>query len=211
MYLSRVKLDVTKRDTLKALSYPNMFHGAIENCFGGERKRNLWRLDPLGGYYYLLILSQDRPSCGAIIRQFGYDGDEWETKDYSSLIDRVRDGSEWRFRITANPTRSSLAKMDTNGRGTVHAHITAAFQEKWLLDRAKKNGFLLCEDNFAVIHSQWYSFRKFASTKNLVTLLSVTYEGILKVTDSDAFRKVLLNGIGRGKAYGQGLLTIVRI
>ena len=41
-------------------------------------------------------------------------------------------------------------------------------------------------------------------------LLGVTYEGLLTVTDVQAFREALTNGIGRGKAYGMGLLTVMR-
>ena len=39
-------------------------------------------------------------------------------------------------------------------------------------------------------------------------LLAVTYEGILTVTDEDSFRKALVNGIGREKAYGLGMITV---
>ena len=41
-----------------------------------------------------------------------------------------------------------------------------------------------------------------------VRLLAVTYEGILTVTDEDSFRKALVNGIGREKAYGLGMITV---
>jgi len=39
--------------------------------------------------------------------------------------------------------------------------------------------------------------------------MAVTYEGILTVTDKERFRKTLIEGIGREKAYGMGLLTVV--
>ena len=42
-----------------------------------------------------------------------------------------------------------------------------------------------------------------------VTLLAVTYEGILQVTDPEAFKALLCEGVGRGKAYGLGLMTII--
>lgn len=44
-----------------------------------------------------------------------------------------------------------------------------------------------------------------------VKLLAVTYEGILTVTDADALRNALVNGIGREKAYGMGLMTLAGI
>ena len=43
-----------------------------------------------------------------------------------------------------------------------------------------------------------------------MTLLAVTYEGVLQVTDPEAFRNLLCQGMGRGKAYGLGLLTVMR-
>lgn len=42
-----------------------------------------------------------------------------------------------------------------------------------------------------------------------VTLLAVTYEGVLQVTDPEAFKALLCEGVGRGKAYGLGLMTII--
>ena len=43
-----------------------------------------------------------------------------------------------------------------------------------------------------------------------VRLLEVVYEGTLCVEDADVFRDTLVNGIGREKAYGMGMLTIMR-
>ena len=42
-------------------------------------------------------------------------------------------------------------------------------------------------------------------------LLSVTYEGILKIVDEEKVRKMLIDGIGREKAYGVGLMTLVHM
>ena len=39
-------------------------------------------------------------------------------------------------------------------------------------------------------------------------LRSVRYDGILEVTDPDKFRKTLASGIGPGKAFGFGLLSV---
>ena len=44
-----------------------------------------------------------------------------------------------------------------------------------------------------------------------MTLSVVTFEGILKVTDRDAFRRSMVSGIGRAKAYGCGLLTVMEV
>ena len=61
------------------------------------------------------------------------------------------------------------------------------------------------------IHSQWHIFRKNPSQETKVRLLAVTYEGVLTVTDTELFCKALTEGIGRGKAYGMGLLTVAKV
>jgi CRISPR system Cascade subunit CasE len=43
-----------------------------------------------------------------------------------------------------------------------------------------------------------------------VHLRTATYDGLLDVTDPDALRRTLTGGIGHGKAYGCGLLTLAR-
>ena len=41
-----------------------------------------------------------------------------------------------------------------------------------------------------------------------MTHLSVVFDGLLRITDAEAFRETLLRGIGSAKAYGFGLLSI---
>lgn len=208
MYLSRLTLDTANRNTMKALVSPSIFHGAIESSFIGSRKRNLWRIDSLNGTQYLLILSKDTPDFADAARQFGgQNAAEWEYKPYDSFLASITDGSVWNFRLTANPTHSK--KTDSGRRGKVYAHITEKYQKEWLIKRSEKNGFLLDENSFSVVSSRWLKFHKKSSGNSMLSILSVTYEGLLKVSNADAFRKALTEGIGRGKAYGMGLLTIV--
>jgi CRISPR system Cascade subunit CasE len=108
MYLSRVKLNAGKRDTMKAMAAAQQMHGAVERSFDGERQRNLWRIDWLGDACYLLILSPERPNLAGIARQFGYsDSEVIEIKDYDALLARIRLGQTWQFRLRANRLHSS--------------------------------------------------------------------------------------------------------
>ena len=56
--------------------------------------------------------------------------------------------------------------------------------------------------------THWLQFHKGAS-RQTVSIRSVTYEGALAVTDAELFKKLLTEGIGRGKAYGLGLMTVI--
>ena len=61
-----------------------------------------------------------------------------------------------------------------------------------------------------VVGSQWYRFHKGNQRKSPVTILAVTYEGILTITNAVRFQQTLQEGLGRGKAFGMGMLTIIR-
>ena len=207
MYLSRVELDSTRRSTMTALAAPQKFHGAVERAFSGERRRRLWRLDRLGEKLYLLVLSEEIPDLSGAAEQFGT-GAVPETRNYDPLLERITPGSRWQFRLAANPTKSCKDPVDPQARGTVMAHCTTQYQKQWLLDRAAKHGFVLTEDSFTVTRVQWHHFAKHGTRP--VSLLAVTYEGVLQVTDPEEFRALLCQGMGRGKAYGLGLLTVMR-
>lgn len=213
MYLTRMRLDITKRSTMRALAEPKLFHGAIERSFTGERKRNLWRIDTLNGAQYLMLVSKDMPDLSAAVEQFGCSEDAaaWETRDYTPLLNRIQPGTRWHFRLTANPIKHAPGNAATGQRGKVMPHITAEHQQHWLMEKASQHGFALKEGEFLAVQEQWYQFRKLQEGGRPVSLLSVTFEGMLTVTDVELFRHALMEGIGRGKAYGMGMLTVVRI
>ncbi|MDE6425578.1 MAG: type I-E CRISPR-associated protein Cas6/Cse3/CasE [Ruminococcus sp.] len=205
MFLSRIHLDRYNRNTLKALNSLSIFHGAIESSFLGERKRNLWRIDKLGGQLYILLLSETKPELSSFCSQFAKNKFSFETKSYDKLLARVRKGNKYKFRLTANPTKS--LPRENGERGKVFSHTTIEFQKEWLVKISEKNGFSV-NNSFDVVQSRKFVFYK---ERRKLSFISVTYEGILEVIDADLFRNALINGIGREKAYGMGLLTIIKV
>lgn len=209
MYLSRVKLDMNKRNTQIALSSLNRFHGAIEEAFeyqSGERERKLWRIDRLKSDTYLLILSRAVPKLDKIVQQFGMSPSDCLSKSYDILLDRIEEGSNWRFRLVANPTMCKANGKEERGKRV--ALVSSKSQKEWLIKQAEKNGFLLDENMFETTEAKWVNFCK--RGEHRVRAISVTYEGILCVQNVEKFKNALLQGLGREKAYGMGLLTIMR-
>lgn len=206
MYLSRIPLDASKRKTQIAMISPNKIHGAVEEAFPEKQKRNLWRIDRLKGKPYLLIVSTQKPNLPQIAAQFGFEKDCGESKEYSQLLNRIEKGSEWHFRLAANPVHSI-----GNGekRGKIVAHISEKYQLKWLYTQAAKKGFCILPEGAYVMESNWRIFTKYNSHQK-VRLLEVVFEGRLRVEDVDLFKDALINGIGREKAYGMGMLTVMR-
>ena len=204
MYLSRVAIDIKRYESMKALYNLEILHGMIESSFEGERKRNLWRVDRMGGQDYLLLLSKMPPQTNSLPEQIGYTDSAWETKPYDGLLTRITEGSKWFFRLTANPTVATPAKG--RKRGKVKAITIVPKQREWLKRQSIAKGFLLQEDRFDVVQSEWKTIKKAGKE---IQIFASTFEGVLTVTDTEAFCKSLTEGIGREKAFGMGLLTVI--
>lgn len=200
MYLSRIELNPRKPGALSV----QRLHGAIESGVDGERQRKLWRIDTLRNKHYLLLLSIEKPELQSIAEQFGFSGSEGESKDYNTFLSRLENGQQWRFRLTANPVRCVQGKL--------YAHVTVIQQKQWLLDRATDKGFRLVADDFELVGREWIKFNKGAKPKEgrQVTISTASFEGLLTVSDVELLRSALVQGVGRAKAYGCGLLTLVR-
>jgi CRISPR system Cascade subunit CasE len=121
------------------------------------------------------------------------------------------------------------------------AHLTPVHQMGWLLDeeRQKRLGFCVAEKpaekrllpegttkekkphpgdryELAIRDSRPLAFKKSRGADGRgqgqpVTVVTVTFEGRLEITDPDAMRRTLTQGVGRARAYGCGLLTLAPI
>ena len=207
MYLSGIQIDTKKPEARVALSTINPIHGAVERCFQGKKKRILWRLDELHGATYLLITSEDKPNFTNLTTQFGVPGTEI-IKDYENLFTKCVPGTTWHFRLVANPTYT-VKEPGSKERGRVKAHVSINHQKQWLLQRAETKGFSIQENTLHVTNSQWINIKRYQVNGKNISLKSVTFEGILTVTDQEKFIDTLTHGIGREKAFGMGMLTIM--
>lgn len=213
MYLSRIALDMASRETMRAIASPNVMHGLVERSFSGEKQRRLWRIDQFNEKYYLLILSMQRPHLINLVNHIGFPdlASSFETKNYTSLLDHLRVGQKWQFRLCANPVRSvSQKNRESSDRGKLYAHVTIAQQKQWLLSRADRHGFKIADNTFDVIQTDWMNFKK-GNSRYRVSIRSAIFEGWLIISELEQFKKTLVNGLGRAKAYGCGLLTIAPI
>lgn len=205
MYLSRVPLDVSKERTQMALMCPNKIHGAVEESLSRSDERKLWRIDTLQGRLYLLILSTSKPDLRSIADQFGYSHMWGESMEYEKLLSRIKNGSVWDFRLVANPTRRVYRDNPT---GKVVACDWERSQLRWLSRQSENKGFRVFPDTVRVSGQGWKIFSRRGS-ESKVHLFHATFEGRLIVERADVFKDALIDGIGRERAYGMGLLTVV--
>ena len=220
MYFSRVEVDSKNRQKLSNLSHLGAYHNWVESAFTSERKeevdghrnRHLWRLEELNGKQYLLIVSANRPNLDAL-ESYGVVGSAM-TKNYDNFLNRLHEDEMFRFKLVANPTLKKAVKGQKQGRIIpVQPSKIAA----WILNKQNQFGFKIEKDTFQnyqlqVTHKgKKLLYHKKDNNGKQVLLSEVTYEGILKVTNTKKFKEALISGIGREKAYGFGLLTVVPV
>jgi CRISPR system Cascade subunit CasE len=182
----------------------------------------LWRIDHNSQAQTILyIVSPVRPDLTHLVEQAGWPATQrWETLPYQSFLSRLNVGDRWAFRLTANPVHSARRTDDEPTKVT--AHVTPRHQLQWLLQRQEAAGFKvvtkaperrlapgLDDQELAVHNRRQLAFNKKGHHKP-VTIVTVTYDGTLEVTDPDALRRALTQGIGRAKAYGCGLMTLAK-
>ena len=207
MYLSRVQLDTDNRQKIRTLTHLGAYHDWVERSFPqeierGERTRKLWRLDRLNGKIYLLMVSKEAPDLAAFCR-YGVVGSA-ETKNYAPFLAKLKNDMTCRFRVALNPVVAVPAGIGQRGR--IMPHITAEHQTDYLRKRAKKYGFLLQEGNFDIKEREFAVWRK---GKEKIRLSRVVYEGLLIIKDVELFRMLLTEGMGKKKAYGFGMMTVI--
>lgn len=208
MYLSRVEIDYKDRLTSKELNHLGAFHNWVEQSFPKEleqnkRSRKLWRIDNLNNKSYLLILSEDKPDIN-MLEKYGVKG-TGETKDYSEFLNSLESGDRMRFRVVLNTTKSISNRKF--GRGKVVPLTSEENQIKYLIDRSEKNGFELHPEDFYLVRSGFEKVLK--NGEQRLDLIKAEFQGELTIIDIEKFKDTLVSGIGKKKAYGFGMMTVI--
>lgn len=225
-WFSRVMLNPQRRGAQKLMGNPQAMHAAVMAAFAPGTLGNsaapgrvLWRLDSHHPEHTLYVVSPEEPDLQHVVEQAGWATSPADMTDYSRFLGQLRRGQEWRFRLRANPVRS--VKQEGGGRGKVLPHVTPAQQREWLKERSERLGFALASASeepgaevldVAVTDRGDRRFRRQSESGKVstVTLRQAQFDGTLTVTDVESLQGALINGIGRGKGYGCGLLTLRR-
>lgn len=224
MYLTQMPLNPQRRATRDLVMSPQRMHAAVLAGFlpgAPARGRVLWRLDSDSKHELnLYVVSAEAPSFDALAEQAGWSSTPvWRTADYRRFLERLASGQRWIFRLVANPIRNVRDVSSANdggrpARGSRVPLIKEGDQREWLLARAASCGFTVVPGasggpNISVTHSTRRRFgRRSDGTTRRVTLQTAQFDGVLEVGDASALRRALTEGIGAGKGYGCGLLTL---
>jgi CRISPR system Cascade subunit CasE len=217
LYLTRFRINPARRGARKLLGSPHVMHAAVRLGFPNiedyERgsSRTLWRIDnPAPATVHLYIVSPGKPDLTHLVEQAGWPTTEaWDSREYSGLLSSLDSKQRWAFRLTANPVHNGRLNPDS-AQTKRFGCLREAEQAQWLLKRAEQYGFVIPhqadgEPNLKLHQRQTLTFKR---GNGRVTLVTATYDGLLDIVDAERFRQALTGGIGHGKAYGCGLLTL---
>lgn len=206
-YLSRMELNSRRRNTAKFINNPHTLHAAVMSCFPEEVSRDdarvLWRLDRTGHNVTLWVSSSTKPSFEHIQEQAGWANEvTWESREYTPLLERLVRGQQYRFRLAANPVVSAKCP---DGKQRRLPLVREHEQLGWLANREETIG---ASFTASVIEDQTLRFKK---DKQRITLARVVFDGVLTVENPSALAAALKNGVGKGKGYGLGMLTLASL
>jgi CRISPR system Cascade subunit CasE len=229
MYLSQLTLNPRSRQILSERNDPYQMHRTLCRAWtnrstpdtGKEvlrEARPLYRLDETpAGDLFLLVQSQLEPDW-SFLDGGGYLMKAPQTKPFSP---QLQAGQVLSFRLRANPTKCAVAPGQKTGRGKRTGIFKEAERRDWLLRQAARCGFSIpivgeLEDGTPVYDLRITDEKAIRASpegpgkSTQAVLSSALFEGRLVVGDADAFAHALQNGIGAGKAFGFGLLSLRR-
>ena len=195
----------------------------------------LYRLDVdrRAGKIVLLVQSAAEPDWRNLREHFLAEDAEnnLAVKEIGANYARIENGMNLLFRLQANPTKRVGEKYQHPNEKKREAFTEKFRDEKkrrrisinddagrieWLRRKGEAAGFKLTRiqvkeiENAVAVGQGKITFSKKGNSSEL-TFGSVIFDGVLDVTDAEKLRQALQKGIGTGKAYGFGLLSVAKV
>lgn len=238
MYLSRLVLDARSRDARAWLGDAHQLHRAIMSGFPhaeGDAARAalgvLFRVERMTDPPAIPVLVQSRLEPRWTLESDAIAHIE-AARPLDALLAAVVAGHRYRFRLRANPTRRVHVRASEAGGtydGRRHAEKAESVGKRveltreedqlgWLRRHGATSGFELVTVRLEPAGRAVESVAASPVVRmegrrqgKVMTLATVLFEGMLEVWDPNRFREALAVGIGPGKAFGCGLLSVAPV
>lgn len=237
LILSRLVLDPRDHAARRDVANPYAMHQTLARVFAehpdAPPARFLWRLEPGGPFDRptVLIQSDRAGNWERLPPRYGHA----QSKPYDPAR-LLQTGRELRFRLYANPTRARKVDGTPARRGQrvgIHDDLEAL---AWLDGQGRtRGGFTLCRLERAAVRageafwsdpgasgetevptlfdvqvrrSRWRFRKPGTDAAAWFTFDVAYYDGRMEVTDPGRLLQIIEQGLGRGKAFGLGLLSV---
>lgn len=186
------------------------------------------------GASILYILSQQKPAWEKLDENYLLPSSRISNPQCAFYAPVAHHGSLWRFSLRANPTYKSTTQSVAGSRGkgrrlALRCEVCPAWEGTdkvgrcqslqrhrggsckqlylwWLGRKGQSGGFRLHKTDLL-----WEGLvvgKPATEVNQPFSMLAVRYEGILEVINPQQFADIIRRGIGSGKGFGFGLLTI---
>jgi CRISPR system Cascade subunit CasE len=202
VYLSRLFLNPRSRQVQAELRDSYQMHRTLSKAFSDDREeyrqaRCLFRVDESPGEPHLCLLVQSRLKPN---------WDQWmvaerylialpTTKEFEP---NLHPGQLLAFRLRANPT----VRREGKRLGLYRDEERLS----WLARKGEMHGFRPCQ----VVVRKEDRLQSRSAAGHEATLNAVRFDGTLRVTEPGKCIEALEGGIGSGKGFGFGLLSLAR-
>lgn len=201
MFISQLVLDQMDRQAMRLLTDVYSLHKAVMSGFRdcANAQRVLFRVEPQvrDGKMRLLVQSGAEPSWG-ILAERCRGLVKADVKEFSPLF-RAEDS--FRFRLRANPTVTRDGKRFGLVREEALVH--------WLQRKEERLGVRFL-DILATDEGYVTGRKVHGQAAPRVNIKTARFEGRLRVCEPNLFLESFTKGIGPGKAFGCGLLSLAR-
>ncbi len=228
LFLSRLLLDSGDRAARADLADCAALHRRVMSAFLDIEDRVdaratmgiLHRIDTDSrtGQISLLVQSGVAPDWSRLPNGYLTTGSDGVVNPASKRIEgayaQIELGARLRFRLRANPTRKIDTKSGPDGarRNGRRVELTHELHQlEWLKRQGDHGGFSPVAGGDPLSSALVSPAGKAAGRRPgapAITLAGVVFEGALQVTDVERFHRALRAGVGPGKAFGFGLLTV---
>lgn len=206
MYLSKLILNEREGYVHRELGNAHALHQRIMQAFPDEQRLNprqdwnvLYRHEP--DSLVVLVQSDLKPDWSRLPLNY-FAEPCCEPKPLIAIAGTLAVGRVFQFRLKANPSKRDKQSGKTiglNGREN---------QLAWLVRQSQLKGFTV--HSVDVVSMPDLVGRKKTGLPP-IRIQAVLFQGVLEIADVRLFEAALRCGIGRGRSYGCGLLSLARL
>lgn len=209
-FLARIRLNPNSADVQRDLRYATELHKTLMRMVPdelGDTPRHdtglLYRLDETEHESLLLVQTTTSLATHRLPGGYGIA----EVKNLAPMFAALRKDLTVRYRVTVNPAKRERLPLGQKGRRGKVIPLVGAEADQWWTRHATEAGLHL--------HSSLATSLRPAISRrndtNQVKHCLIRYDGTATVADPQALKATLLSGIGRGKSYGAGLLSLAPV
>ncbi|RPK70248.1 CRISPR-associated endoribonuclease Cse3 [Streptomyces sp. ADI97-07] len=211
LWLTRIIPDTRSQDARRDLAGAIGMHRRIMSLFPSNagpdpraRFGILFRTEDTPAGPHLLIQSNQEPDTKLLPHSYG----TALSRPLDALIDAIRPGLTIRYRCVASPVRKPGATTRALYNLPPVVPLTGAAADEWWLRQADQGGLKPLTHHSHPLDAVRGQRRPDNAPPQHIRHARTQFDGTAAIIDTDLLQAAILGGIGRGKAYGCGLLSI---